>query len=190
MIEQRDGQGVFRIESALAGSIVSVALGAGAAAAAGFATYNRVYNLPADHVAQLQKAENAADAVLGQYDSAMSSLPKACKLVIRDAMNGSLDSPLDIITAANQSGVCQGNMNEITTVTYQYHDKMLQAQEDIAAANTSLEADRDAATTPTAVAGVAGFIAGCGLGMVLVTKGIPIGERKKDKTVPVRRSSL
>lgn len=172
-----EGERVLRIESFGIAMTTTMALTLGGAAlgiAAGIGTYGAIST---DHDAQLQTAENAASTVLNQYGGAMSSLPEACKLVIKDAMKGSLDNPLDIITAANKSGTCQDNMNEITTVTYQYHDKMLQAEKDTADAYKSLQADGSAAGCVGVLTGVIGTAAGWSLGLGLMF-GIPIGRRK------------
>ena len=98
-------------------------------------------------------------------------------------MKGSLDNPLDIINAANKSGTCQGNMDKITTVTYQYHDKMLERQKDITAANDSLAADRTAAGWVGGPVGVIGALGGWSLGLGIMMN-IPIGRRgTKDESV-------
>jgi len=181
----QEGQKTARFEAFTFGAayVGAIAL-AGGGAALGFAAYDSTYNnLSADHAAQLQAAESAATSLLDQYGDATSSLPEACRLVIKDAMKGSLDNPLDIINAANKSGTCQGNMDKITTVTYQYHDKMLERQKDITAANDSLAADSNAAGWVGGPVGVVGALGGWGLGFGLMMR-IPLGRRKaKDESV-------
>lgn len=80
---------------------------------------------------QLQTSQGVAANLLNDYDQATSTLPTTCQSVIKAAMKGTLDNPSAITAAANSESSCKTSMNKITTLTYEYHDKLVPVENSI-----------------------------------------------------------